>query len=88
VEFERIAVTPQQITAMGLPTRPTKASDSRAAKFLGESVEVDAIPASTLRQIVRDAIEQHLDPRMLRLTRAVEASERAGLEALAGRGLA
>ena len=28
VEFERIAVTPDQITAMNLPTRPTKGSDA------------------------------------------------------------
>jgi hypothetical protein len=87
VEFERIAVTPEQIDELRLPTRPTKASDSRAAKFVGESVEVDAIPASTLRQIVRDAIEQHLDRSRLALTRAVEAQERDGLEALAGRWL-
>ncbi len=60
------------------------ASDSRAANFVGESVEVEAIAASTLRQIVRAAIEQHIDPDRLNLTRAVEAQERAGLEALAG----
>jgi len=87
VEFARIAVTPEQIEQLELPTRPTKASDSRAAKFDGESVEVDAIPARTLRQIVREAIEQHLDAGALALTRIVEAEERDGLEALAGRWL-
>ena len=88
VEFERIAVTPRQIYLWNLPTRPTKTSDSRSAGFEGESVEVDAIPASTLRQIVRIAIEQHIDPDILRFTRAVEAAEREGLEAIADRGLA
>jgi hypothetical protein len=87
VVFERIAVTPEQIDQLDLPTRPTKGTDSRAAKFVGESVEVDAIPASTLRYIVRVAIEQHVDRGQLALTRQVEASERAGLEALAGRWL-
>jgi hypothetical protein len=87
VEFERIAVTPEQIVQYSLPTRPTKGSDSRAGNFEGESVEVDAIPASTLRQIVRDAVEQHIDPESLRLTRMVEDSERDGLHALAGRWL-
>jgi len=87
VVFERIAVTPAQIDLLALPTRPTKSTDSRAAGFVGESVEVDAIPASTLRGIVRVAIEQHLDPDRLALTRAVEDEERAGLEALAGRWL-
>ena len=46
--FERIAVTRRQIEEMGLPTRPTKASDTRARRFHGESVEVDAIPAPEL----------------------------------------
>lgn len=87
VVFERISVTPEQIDLFNLETRPTKRSDSRAAKFVGESVEVDAIPASVLRSIVRDAIEQHLDPRQLALTKRVEAEERDGLEALAGRWL-
>ncbi len=85
VEFERIAVTPPQIELWDLPTRPTKRSDSRAAKFTGESVEVDAIPAGRLRQIVRNSIEQHIDQDTLAITRMVEAQERAGLAALPGR---
>jgi hypothetical protein len=86
--FERIAVTPEQIISLNLPTRPTKQSDSRAAKFAGESVEVDAIPSPTLRDLVREAIEQWLDPEHLRITRAAEASERQALKLnaeLAGR---
>ena len=65
-----------QISEYSLPTRPTKKSDSRAAGFTGESVEVDAIPATTLRALVTAAIEQHIDPEALRLTREVEQSER------------
>jgi hypothetical protein len=84
VDFERIAVTPEQIALWHLPTRPTKASDSRSATFTGESVEVDAIPASTLRQIVQDSIEQHVDPEALRLTRLAERSERDVLLHIAG----
>ncbi len=84
VQFERIAVTPEQIVLLALPTRPTKPSDSRSAGFAGESVEVDAIPASTLRTIVRDAIDQHVDIEALRLTRVAENSERDVLTRLAG----
>lgn len=84
VTFERIAVTPDQITSLLLPTRPTKKSDSRARTFEGGSVEVDAIPPSTLRSIVRSSIEQHIDADELALTRSVEQSEREGLRALAG----
>jgi hypothetical protein len=78
--FERIAVTPEQIVEMSLPTRPTKQSDSRAAKFAGESVEVDAIPSTTLRALVREAIEHWIDPEQLRIARAAEESERKALE--------
>ena len=77
LHFERLAVTPEQIMAMGLPTRPTKAKDSRAGKFAGESVEVDAIPAPVLRQLCEDAITRHIDAEALRLTRIAEVSERA-----------
>lgn len=76
LEFKRIAVTSEQITELNLPTRPTKKSDTRAAKFDGDSVEVDAIPSSTLRDVVRDAIESNISQDALRLTRAAERSER------------
>lgn len=82
--FERLAVTPEQIERLRLPTRPTKRSDSRSASFDGESVEVDAIPPGVLRQIVRDAIEQHVDQRRLELTRSVEQSERSVLQEIRG----
>jgi hypothetical protein len=78
--FERIAVTLEQIVEMSLPTRPTKQSDSSAAKFAGESVEVDAIPSTTLRDLVREAIEHWIDPEQLRIIRAAENSERQALE--------
>jgi hypothetical protein len=78
--FERIAVTPEQIVSMNLPTRPTKQSDPRAAKFRGDSVEIDAIPSTTLRELVRAAIEQWMDPERLRIHRAAEESERQALQ--------
>ncbi len=52
ISFERLAVTEAQIAELSLPTRPTKVTDSRSRSFRGESVEVDAIPTSVLRQIV------------------------------------
>lgn len=81
--FRRLAVTPEQIFAMNLPTRPTKKSDTRAKDFAGESVEVDAVPASVLRAIVEDAIVQHIDPRAMELTALAEQQERAHLERIA-----
>jgi hypothetical protein len=82
--FERIAVTPEQITQLNLPTRSTKQTDSRAAGFEGDSVEVDAIPSSMLRRLVRDAIERHIDQEALRFTRIAEDSERNVLMRIAG----
>ncbi|CAN5642297.1 hypothetical protein BH24ACT13_BH24ACT13_16520 [soil metagenome] len=84
VTFQRLAVTEAQILGLDLPTRPTKTTDSRARTFTGESVEVDAIPAPLLRQIVEDAITQHIDPEQLRLTRIAEDSEREVLYRMAG----
>lgn len=84
VVFERLAVTPEQIVELGLPTRPTKKSDSRAKGFVGESVEVDAIAPTILRQIVEDAIVQHIDAEAFRITQIAEESERDVLTRLAG----
>ncbi len=84
--LERLAVTPEQITAYNLPTRPTKTTDTRAAGFAGDSVEVDALPATALRAIVEAAIVRHVDDRALDLTRVAERSERETLQRIAGVG--
>jgi len=80
---ERVAVTETQIAAWNLPTRPTKTSDSRSKSFAGESVELDAIPPATLRALVRDCIERHIDPAILERTREQERLERVSLADLA-----
>jgi hypothetical protein len=81
--FERIAVTPEQIRQYELPTRPTKKSDSRAAAFDGDSVEVDALPSPVLRDLVRSAIERWIDPEALRINKITEDSEREVLHRIA-----
>lgn len=89
ITFTRLAVNPDQIEAMRLPTRPTKGTDTRSRGFAGESVEVDAIPAPTLRFMVESAIVQHLDPDEVGLLEQIEAEERTTLHgfanAMAGR---
>jgi hypothetical protein len=84
VHFKRLAVTREQIAEYELPTRPTKQTDSRAARFDGESVEVDALPATVLRDIVETAILSHIDEEALRLTRIAEQSERDVLRRIKG----
>jgi hypothetical protein len=83
IEFQRIAVTEEQIVEMSLPTRPTKTTDSRSKNFEGESVEVDAIPPGTLRKLVRDAIEQHVDSDEFERLQMIEEQERETLSNIA-----
>jgi hypothetical protein len=80
IHFERIAVTPEQISQWALPSRPTKTTDTRAKDFNGDSVELDAIPARRLRELVSNAIERHIDQVALEATRRIEAAERRNLE--------
>lgn len=84
--LELLAVTDDQVEELELPSRPTKASDTRSGNFKGASVELDAIPAPTLRAIVESAIVEHVDTRELEVLRGVEAEEREGLQRLADRG--
>lgn len=76
IHFERVAVTKEQIEELNLPSRPTKKTDTRSKGFKGRSVEVDAIPAAKLRELVRTCIERHVDQRQLEITRVAERSER------------
>ena len=83
IHFERVAVTPEQVAAWGLPTRPTKTSDSRSKSFEGESVEVDAIDPDALRQLASDCIQQHINQQELVATWATEKQERETLREIA-----
>jgi hypothetical protein len=83
--FERLAVTEEQVAQWQLETRPTKESThAKSLGWRGPSCELDAIPAPTLRDLVRDAIEQHIDQDQLALTKRVEREERRGLRVLLG----
>ncbi|MFI5387092.1 MAG: hypothetical protein ACHQ50_13345 [Fimbriimonadales bacterium] len=80
IHFERVAVTPEQIQDWDLPTRPTKKTGTHHKDFDGESVEVDAIGAPRLRELVTECIERHIDADRLARTKAVELVERESLE--------
>jgi hypothetical protein len=85
IHFERLAVPEKQIEDWRLPTRPTKTSDSRAKKFGHEfSVELDAINANQLRDLVRSAIERHLPADKLKVLQEAEESEKEFLGGLVG----
>ena len=85
IYFVRITVTPGQIQKWNLPTRPTKASDTRAKNFGEISVELDAIEPEVLRTIVEAAIELHLPSEQLEVLKAAEESERELITSLVER---
>jgi hypothetical protein len=81
---EQLALTPEQIARHDLPYRPTKRTGNRHAKgFEGESVELDALHPSVLKDIVRRAVAQHIPDHQLATLRAAERSEREALRAWA-----
>jgi hypothetical protein len=81
LNFERLAVTPEQIERWNLPSRPTKSSDTRTKTWEGgESVEVDAIPPRQLKAIVQQAIERHISSYELERIKQLEQQERQTLK--------
>lgn len=79
VNFELVGVTPEQIVEFGLPSRPTKKSDSRSKGWVGGSVEVDAIHPDHLRELVDQCIQRHIPEGHMDVLLAAEKSERETL---------
>ena len=83
ITVERLAVTAQQVLDWSLPTRPIKAGDTRAAKFIQEygvgCTELDAIEPESLRNMVWGAICGHCPEGFTQL-REVEKAERETLK--------
>ena len=84
LHFKTVAVTVKQIREWKLPTRPTKKTDTRSKKFFGPSVDVDAIPPSTLRELAETCIHAHVDEQELAGVLEAEDAERETLERFLG----
>ena len=82
VTFTRLAVTPAQITQYGLETAPPKATDKRA--FRGRTCQAEALAPDVLAGILRHAIEQRIDHRVLDRVLKRERAERRKLVRLLG----
>jgi hypothetical protein len=81
INFQRIAILPQQIEDFNLPTRPTKQSDSRARNWRGsECVELDSMPPSELRSLVENAVTSLIDWYEWEQLKQVEREEQETLE--------
>lgn len=83
IHFERVAVTPEQIRSMRLPTRPTKRESASGRPnphlrgFKGKAdVDLDAMPPLELRRLVRECIERHIPQGHMETKRIAEKSER------------
>jgi hypothetical protein len=83
IHFNRLLVTPDQINKWDLPTKPAKRS-THSKGFTGGTVEAEAMPANVTRQLVRRAIELHLDMREVEVMRVAEKSEAEWLKNFAG----
>lgn len=83
--FTRLAVTPEQIAEMDLPTAPAKATDRRA--FAGETVQAEAIPPDVLTGFLRQAIVSRQDAQIRADLLEREEADRAEIRAwVEGRG--
>ena len=78
VNLHRIAINEEQIAEFSLPTKPRKETDRRRLD-IGETVEAEAMPAVTLRTLLREKIESFLPAGALQAVKAAEQSERKGL---------
>jgi hypothetical protein len=76
--FHRIAITPEQIEEMDLPTRPRKKGDKRALQVQA-TVEAEAMPAGVMRDLLRSEIEAFVPAGALDAVKAAEESERRAI---------
>lgn len=84
LDFERLALTQDQVDEYDLPSRPPKPGDVRTAKFTGSgAVEVEALPVEVLLGIVESAIVDSIDEQQLAVVEAAEATEREQVRRIA-----
>ena len=72
VDFRRVAVLPEQIEELNLPTRPPK-----KAWDGGDCVEIDTLSSEQIRTLLEDEIEALINPREWNQLQTIEAEERA-----------
>ncbi len=86
VWFHQLGLTYDQVIDLELPTRPAKKNTAADRRWPYDfAAELDAIPPDTIRDIVRDAIEEHLPACELEHLKRVEQAERETLMRFIGR---
>jgi hypothetical protein len=65
INFERVAITKEQILEFEIPPMMAKKSDSRYSKFVArygkDAVELDALRPNILQDLIRESIEERFD---------------------------
>jgi hypothetical protein len=86
--WERIAVTDDQFDRpdlLGFPVKPTvqhKIRNRYTSDYGNRCVEIDALPASEVRELVRDTIERHINEREWLKLQETERLERESIRSL------
>jgi len=81
-DFQRIAITEEQIKSYDLPTKPRKHLDRRSL-HITETVEAEAMPAGILRELLRQHVEDLLPEHALQVAKVAEESEQDHIERMA-----
>lgn len=61
----RVALTAGQVEEHDLPTAPPKASDSRSARWVGETTQLEAMPPDLLEDVVTEAVQEWVDQKKI-----------------------
>jgi hypothetical protein len=75
----RVALAADQVADYDLPTAPPKASDSRSARWRGETCQLEALPPDVLADIVEQAIQRWMHPDIFREHSELEKQERVSM---------
>lgn len=76
LEFERVALVEDQVSAFDLPTAPANISDSRSRSWTGGTCQLEALPPDHIAHMLQGAIERRFDCDRLRQDRSAEKRDR------------
>lgn len=79
VDFQRVAVTPEQIEEHKLPTRPAK-KNQLSKNWKGGCVEIDALSTRQIRLLVGESITQFINPAEWQMMQDIEKQERRTMD--------
>jgi hypothetical protein len=79
IEAVRVALTAEQVDTYELATAPPKKSDSRSARWQGETCQLEALAPDLLALLVEATIGEHFDLELLDEQIAVEHEDRTAL---------